>query len=230
MGGKSKGHVITPEETMRLIEQQQVMNNPNVSNMWGDTSTTFGADGQAQITQTLSPEMQAMIGQQMDYVSGGPNEFSLNPDNMGNNMMQQFSDRFSERMGAPPRGDGFTPPPQMPPQMPPMGQPPSGQPPIGQPPSMGQPPPSGQPITPTPPPVTIDQFSQNKPVMPPPSMEKGMSYADPDPNNGVAVGDGSPKSGVMDKLQQFAINMGEQGTKPTAESELTKALMKIGRR
>ncbi len=102
MGGKSKGHVITPEETMALIEQQQVMNNPNVSNMFGDTQTTFGADGQAQITQTPSEAMRGLILQQQDFVGGGSPQLNLQRDQNADSMMNQFNSRASERMGAPP--------------------------------------------------------------------------------------------------------------------------------
>jgi len=122
--GKGKNEHISTDETMDLIRLQQVMNNPNVDNMFGNTSTTFDSNDQAHITQTLSPEMQALIGQQMDHVAAGPQQFEASRDPYAQGMMEQYNQRAADRAG-------FQPPPrsipQGPPQMGPQGpMPPSG--------------------------------------------------------------------------------------------------------
>lgn len=135
-GGKPKNEQISTEETMDLIRLQQVMNNPNVTNRFGNTSTTFDANDQASILQTLSPEMEGLLNQQFEHVGRGANQFTPNQNNEGNRLMNQFSDSFSNRMGAPPRppqampkmpADGFTPQPPPMAEQPPQGfAPPQG--------------------------------------------------------------------------------------------------------
>jgi len=103
-GGKPKDEIITPEETMRLIEQQQRMNNPNISNYFGNTTTTFGPDGQPQITQTPSEQLTRLLDMQGDFVSQGPSQLNLQRDPNSQAMMQQFQNRIGQR-------SGFAPPP-----------------------------------------------------------------------------------------------------------------------
>ena len=105
MGKKAKQEVITPEETMELIRQQQIMNNPNVTNTFGSTQTTFGPDGQAQITQTPSEAMMGLINQQQDFVGGGPSQLNLQRDANSDSMMNSFQNRIAQRSGfEPPMG------------------------------------------------------------------------------------------------------------------------------
>lgn len=92
---KPKSDVITPAETMQLTRQQQRFNNPNVTNQFGSTETTFGSDDQAQITQTMSPEMAALVQSQMDFVGQGPQQYQG-----GNNQgMQDMFNNFAQRLG-----------------------------------------------------------------------------------------------------------------------------------
>lgn len=107
MGGlfsKPKEHVVDTDETMRLLETQHRWNNPNVSNMFGDTVTTFGPDGQPQITQTPSETMQGLIEQQQDFVGQGAPQLNLQRDSYSDGMMNQFNSRAGQRAG-------FSPPP-----------------------------------------------------------------------------------------------------------------------
>lgn len=70
--GKQSSKALKPAEILEMARQQNYMSNPNVSNIFGSTNTTFDANDQAQIVQELSPEMQGLIGQQMDFVGNGP--------------------------------------------------------------------------------------------------------------------------------------------------------------
>lgn len=81
---------------MELTRQQQRFNNPNVTNRFGSTITTFGADDQADITQTMSDEMNGLIDQQMAFVGKGPSQYKG-----GNNQgLQQMFNAFAGRTGA----------------------------------------------------------------------------------------------------------------------------------
>ena len=102
---KPKNEVISPDETMRIMEAQQRWNNPNVSNMFGSTTTTFGPDGQPQIVQDPSDEMRGMIEQQQAFAQAGPAQLNLQQDQNAQNMMNQFNSRVGQRAGfAPPMG------------------------------------------------------------------------------------------------------------------------------
>ena len=103
-GGKPKDEVITPEQTMRLIEQQQRMNNPNVSNYFGNTQTTFGEDGQPNIVQTPSEQLTGLLDMQGEFVGQGAPQLNLQRDPNSQAMMQQFQNRIGQRSGfAPPQ-------------------------------------------------------------------------------------------------------------------------------
>lgn len=104
MSKKPKQQVVTPEETMRLLETQHRWNNPNQSNFSGDTVTTFGRDGQPTITQTPSEAMQGLIVQQQDFVGQGAPQLNLQRDPNANNMMNQFNSRVAQRSGFAPMG------------------------------------------------------------------------------------------------------------------------------
>lgn len=69
---KASGKALKPHEIEALARQQNRMNNPNQTNIFGTTQTTFGDDDQASIVQTLSEPMQGIINSQMDFVSQGP--------------------------------------------------------------------------------------------------------------------------------------------------------------
>jgi hypothetical protein len=138
--GGGDDNVQTPEDIYRLTQMQNRMSNPNMSNYFGSTTTTFDENDQPQINQQFSPEIQGLVDMSIASAQGGPNTFTPNANNYGNRMMGQFGDSFSNRMGAPPQAqymqkppaDGFTP------QAPPMSQPPQQVPPVGfAPPSLG---------------------------------------------------------------------------------------------
>ena len=63
-------------DVLALHNQQTRGNNPNLFNAFGSSQTTFGADGQPTITQELSPEMQALLGQQIGMLQGGPTQIT----------------------------------------------------------------------------------------------------------------------------------------------------------
>lgn len=71
MGKKASSTGFKPHEVEGVARQQQRMNNANVENFAGSTTTTFGPDDQATITQTLSPEMQGLMGGMMDMLGQG---------------------------------------------------------------------------------------------------------------------------------------------------------------
>lgn len=70
--GKQSSKALKPAEILEMSRTQNRMSNPNISNIFGSTNTTFDGDDQANIVQELSPEMQGLIGQQMDFVGNGP--------------------------------------------------------------------------------------------------------------------------------------------------------------
>lgn len=95
MGKKPKSEVITPAETMELMRQQQRMNNPSVNNMFGSTSTEFGDDDVPTITQTMSPQMQALVQQQLDFAGQGASQYKG-----GNNQgLESMFNNFANRVG-----------------------------------------------------------------------------------------------------------------------------------
>lgn len=97
--GKQSPKALKPQEIEALARQQNRMNNPNVSNIFGSTNTVFDANDQANITQTLSPEMQGLINSQMDFVGQGPaqmGDFS-NPFLQG--MMQNTANSLARTGG-----------------------------------------------------------------------------------------------------------------------------------
>lgn len=75
------------------------MNNPNQSNIFGSTTTTFDDNDQANIVQTLSPEMQGIIGSQMDFVSQGPAQLGQYNNPFLQGMMQQTGNALARTGG-----------------------------------------------------------------------------------------------------------------------------------
>ena len=115
LAGAGKGggsDTITPAEIEQLTRQQQRMNNPNVSNQFGSTSTTFGYDDQADITQQMSPDMQGLYGQMLENVQGGPSQFTPQSGGYNQQMMQRFNDRTANRSGFQAPQRQLTPPMQ----------------------------------------------------------------------------------------------------------------------
>ena len=97
--GKKSPKALKQHEIEGLARQQNRMNNPNVSNIFGSTTTTFGPDDQANIVQTLSPEMQGIINSQMDFVGQGPAQLGDYSNPFIQSMMQGNSDAIARRGG-----------------------------------------------------------------------------------------------------------------------------------
>ena len=97
--GKQSSKALKPHEIEAMARQQNRMNNPNQSNIFGSTTTTFGPDDQANIVQTLSPEMEAIIGSQMDFVSQGPAQMGEYSNPFYQSMMGSVANRIGERSG-----------------------------------------------------------------------------------------------------------------------------------
>lgn len=114
--GKQSSKALKPHEIEALARQQNRMNNPNQSNIFGTTTTTFGDDDQADIVQTLSAPMERIINSQMDFVGQGPAQLGnfTNPFIQG--MLQGNSDGIARRGGYAPSNasmmggfEGFNP-------------------------------------------------------------------------------------------------------------------------
>ena len=193
MSKKPKNEVISPEETMRLIEQQQRMNNPNVSNYFGNTTTTFGPDGQPQITQTPSEQLTGLLDMQGEFVGQGPSQLNLQRDPNSQAMMQQFQNRIGQR-------SGFAPPQMGVDDMASLGGP-----------------------------NMKDPF-ERKPIDEPTAQTKPMPMMDNSPDNGVPIGNGSPRETMQDKIKQFggslASGFGSQGGQG-GQNALIDALMRL---
>lgn len=83
--GKQKDKALSPEQILEIARQQNYMSNPNMTNRFGSTQTTFDGNDQANIVQTLSPEMSNLVDMQMGFVGQGPAQ------------MGQFSNPFIEQ-------------------------------------------------------------------------------------------------------------------------------------
>lgn len=99
-GGKGGGgDSLDFAEIEQATRQQQRMNNPNYSNAFGTTNTTFGADDQASIVQQMSPEMQGLYNQALESVQGGPNQYTPQSNSFNQQMMQNFNQNMANRSG-----------------------------------------------------------------------------------------------------------------------------------
>jgi hypothetical protein len=103
-GGKPKDEVITPEQTMQLIQQQQRMNNGDYHNYFGSTTVEFDDEGRPTTTQTPSEQLTRLLDMQGDFASQGAPQLNLQRDPNSQAMMQQFQNRIGQRSGfAPPQ-------------------------------------------------------------------------------------------------------------------------------
>lgn len=96
---KPSSDIISPAEMRELMYDQQRMNNPNVNNAYGGSETTFGPDGQAQISQTFSPEMQGLFDMQVSQLSQGAPQYEGGRDSYYSGMGGQFGERMANRGG-----------------------------------------------------------------------------------------------------------------------------------
>lgn len=97
--GKQSSQALRPDEIESLARQQNRMNNPNQTNIFGSTQTTFGPDDQASITQTLSEPMQNIINSQMDFVSQGPGQLGNFSNPFIEGLMQGAAGGIANRGG-----------------------------------------------------------------------------------------------------------------------------------
>lgn len=95
MGKKASSTGFKPHEVEQFARQQQRMNNANVENFAGSTTTTFGPDDQATITQTLSPEMQGLMGGMMDMLGQGAPQLG----NYSNPFIESLLQGAGQRLG-----------------------------------------------------------------------------------------------------------------------------------
>lgn len=99
MSKKPSSKGIDPAETLQLQRVQQRMDNPNISNWAGSTNTTFDANDQANIVQTLAPRIQGITDMMTTSVEGGPAVYEPNRNTYGRGMMNEFSNNLAERSG-----------------------------------------------------------------------------------------------------------------------------------
>ena len=97
--GKQSPKAFKPHEIEGFARQQNRMNNPNITNAFGSTTTTFGPDDQANIVQQLSPQMQGIIDSQMDFVGQGPAQLGDFNNPFLQSMMQGNASGIARRGG-----------------------------------------------------------------------------------------------------------------------------------
>jgi hypothetical protein len=87
------------DEIRQMLFDQQRMNNPNVSNYFGSSQTTFAPDGQASVTQSFSPEMLPLVESMMSQLGQGAPQFQGRNDPYNTGMQSGFSQRLADRGG-----------------------------------------------------------------------------------------------------------------------------------
>jgi len=97
--GKASSNSFKPHEVEQMARQQQRMNNPNVSNIFGSTTTSFNDDDQSDIVQELSPEMRGIIESQMGFVGQGPAQMGQFSNPFLEQMMQGAANNIQQRWG-----------------------------------------------------------------------------------------------------------------------------------
>ncbi len=100
--GKQTPKTFSRADVQDIARQQNRMNNPNVSNYFGSTNTTFGPDDQADVTQTMSPELQGIVDSMTNFASQGPAQLG----SFSNPFMEQMIQGVSNNIG---RRGGFSP-------------------------------------------------------------------------------------------------------------------------
>lgn len=96
MGKKASSTGFKPHEVEQFARQQNRMNNADVHNFAGSTTTTFGADDQPTITQTLSPEMQGLMDGMMGMLGQGAPQLG----NYSNPFIESLLQSTGQRLGA----------------------------------------------------------------------------------------------------------------------------------
>lgn len=86
-------------QTRQAFQDQLRGNNPNMSNPYGTSTTTFGPDGQPTITQQYSPLIQALFENQISTLSQGPAYHQGGRDPYYSGMLQNFGGRMGQRAG-----------------------------------------------------------------------------------------------------------------------------------
>lgn len=97
--GKQAPKALKPEQILGLARQQNFMSNPNVSNRFGTTTTTFDENDQASISQQLSPELNNIVDQQFDFLSQGPAQLGNFNSPFISGMLQGTANQIARRGG-----------------------------------------------------------------------------------------------------------------------------------
>ena len=69
--GKKKQQKLPKIDPAKLIAQNAAMNRVNVSNPFGSQNYVTGADGKQTLQTTLTPQMQALLDQQVGRAQSG---------------------------------------------------------------------------------------------------------------------------------------------------------------
>ena len=92
-----------PAQMLEYQRSDRVGVNPNSTNRYGSTNVTWDGD-QATITQTLSPDVQALTDQQIQLLGQGPAQLGSYSNPTLENMFAGFANRVSGRAGMPNMG------------------------------------------------------------------------------------------------------------------------------
>lgn len=101
MGKKSKQKtpVVNPADVIRANEE---VNRVGVSNPFGSQTYTTGANGQRMLNTSISPEMQALLTQQMNQAQRPASQYQL-PQGQ-NQLLADSMNRMRARFQPPPDG------------------------------------------------------------------------------------------------------------------------------
>lgn len=104
MGKKSTPKIPESYDLEELLKYNTDLNRFDSYNPWGSQTWSEGADGQWAMTQSVAPEMQGLLDQQMDFVNQGSNRRQT-PQPLSD-MYQALMDKRSKLSGATP---GYSP-------------------------------------------------------------------------------------------------------------------------
>jgi hypothetical protein len=97
-GKKPKKQMLKPRDIREQSRVDWQNNNPNYSNYYGSSTTTFDGD-QANVTQTYSEPVQGLVDQRMDFLSGGPQQYSPQGNDALSQMFTQSANNVNRRNG-----------------------------------------------------------------------------------------------------------------------------------
>lgn len=99
-GKKPKKQLLDPREVREQSTIDWQRNNPNVSNYYGSTNTTFDGN-QANVTQQYSEPVQGIIDQRTDFLSRGPTQLGDTGSPMLMEMFMNAANNVNRRNGDP---------------------------------------------------------------------------------------------------------------------------------